>query len=400
MFESSQKPLKVLYVEAPSARFGSTISLLALVSSLDRTKIEPVVVINSLNPGAEDFRRLLIQVHEMELPGAVGYFGEARRGIQVGRFQEGGFSFVVAFLKYLRDKFVLRSQTQALQAIIDAVCPDIVHLNNQPSTNRFAYYCDFKGAKLIQHIRGAPLTRSRLISFLCRRVDLFVCISEFVKRSLISDLLVNRATKVVYNPIASEFYDIPRAASTRERKPFLFVQIGRIIPLKGQKTLIEAALLLKSRGWSVSDMRVNLIGALEHHTQYETELRGFVRSHDLNDLVLFSPYSPDVIGALSLADALIHVTSEAEGFGRVVAEAMATGLPVIVSGNGALPELVSDGMCGLVANNPEDLANAMEILLRNSDRCFELGSAARKKAEEFHVSRHAGTISDCYRQLQ
>jgi len=400
MSDTERNPLKVLYVEAPSARFGSTISLLTLISAVDRKKIEPVVVINALNLASEDFRRLSIPVYKIKLPGAAQYFGEARRSTPVGHSQLGLLSFIAAVLKYLRDKVFLRSQIKALQNIIDLVRPDIVHLNNQPSTNRFAYYCDLKGAKLVQHIRNAPLTRSRLISFLCRRVDLFICISEFVRNSMVADLSIDRDAKVIYNPIYNDFYNICLPASAeRFHRPFSFIQIGRIIPIKGQKALIEAVSILKSRGWTTSDMKVNLLGVIEHRTCYEVELREWVQSHGLNDIVSFSRYSTDVIGALSSAHALIHVTAETEGFGRVVAEAMAVGLPVIVSGIGALPELVSDGINGLVVSTPVELANAMEGLMLDFHRCAKLGFAARKRAEDFRVDKHAHAICEYYEQL-
>ena len=71
-----------------------------------------------------------------------------------------------------------------------------------------------------------------------------------------------------------------------------------------------------------------------------------------------------------------------ETFGLVGAEAMSYGLPVIASKIGGLPEIVEDGVTGLLfePGNAEELADKMKLLWDNPDLCRQMGQAGREKA--------------------
>ena len=78
--------------------------------------------------------------------------------------------------------------------------------------------------------------------------------------------------------------------------------------------------------------------------------------------------------------------SLAEGFGLVLAQAMACGLPIIATDTTAIRELITDGVEGLVVPAPPDaesLADAIDALLSDSDRAQAMGAAARRRAESF-----------------
>jgi glycosyltransferase involved in cell wall biosynthesis len=80
-----------------------------------------------------------------------------------------------------------------------------------------------------------------------------------------------------------------------------------------------------------------------------------------------------------------------EGFGIVFAEAMAAGLPVIACRAAAVPEVVEDRRTGLLVNprSPEELAMAMETVLRNDGLRAALGAAGARRAEMFDLERVA-----------
>ena len=79
-------------------------------------------------------------------------------------------------------------------------------------------------------------------------------------------------------------------------------------------------------------------------------------------------------------------TSESEGFGNAVLEAMASGLPVVATGVGGLVEALQDGEEGLLipAKAPEMAARAVEQLLGNDELARRLGTAARRRVVERH----------------
>jgi glycosyltransferase involved in cell wall biosynthesis len=81
-----------------------------------------------------------------------------------------------------------------------------------------------------------------------------------------------------------------------------------------------------------------------------------------------------------------------EGFGIVFLEAMAAGLPIVACRTAAVPEVVADGVTGLLVppESPERLTDALEEILTDSARRKEYGEAARQRALEFNSPRVAG----------
>ncbi len=117
---------------------------------------------------------------------------------------------------------------------------------------------------------------------------------------------------------------------------------------------------------------------------------GFIPPAEVNDIYLIA----DVFAALSLWD---------EAFGLVFAEASATGLPVLASRRGGIPEIVLDGKTGLIVNDPDNVketADKLAQLLGSSDLREKFGTAARKYMEEkFSWDRTAKEIEDLYDRL-
>ena len=104
-----------------------------------------------------------------------------------------------------------------------------------------------------------------------------------------------------------------------------------------------------------------------------------------------------------LADAHVFVNTLAEeGFGMAMAEAMAFGLPVIAPKAGASPELVDDGVTGLLVapESPAALADAIVAVLGDLDRAAEMGATARAKAwREYGTGHVAEATLAFYRQV-
>ena len=96
------------------------------------------------------------------------------------------------------------------------------------------------------------------------------------------------------------------------------------------------------------------------------------------------------------------VCSRAEAFGRVTAEAMMAGLPVIGSNTGGTPELIVEGETGFLYeyNNLDDLVDKMEILITNSKLRNIMGQKAQNYAiEHFTIDRCVDEIEAVYHQV-
>ncbi|MCS7041894.1 MAG: glycosyltransferase family 4 protein [Bryobacteraceae bacterium] len=111
-------------------------------------------------------------------------------------------------------------------------------------------------------------------------------------------------------------------------------------------------------------------------------------------------FSEDLLRDLGEARALVYI-SESEGLGSAALLALAHGVPVIASRVGGLPEIVIDGVTGiLVDNDPADIAAAVARLAGDRGLAARLGAAGRRMVEErFTIERMAAATLEAYRRV-
>lgn len=93
--------------------------------------------------------------------------------------------------------------------------------------------------------------------------------------------------------------------------------------------------------------------------------------------------------------------SLAEGFGLVVTEALANGLPVITTAHTCAPEVIRDGVEGFIVpiRDPDAIAQRLTLLYENEDRRCAMGEAARRRAAEIKWTVFEDRIADLVRRL-
>lgn len=126
------------------------------------------------------------------------------------------------------------------------------------------------------------------------------------------------------------------------------------------------------------------------------------RRMGLSERVIFAGYrTDDYVSVLDAIDMLVFLVPGSDGSCRAVREAMAMGKPIIAARRGLLPELVEDGVCGLVVDDsPENLASAILRLAEDADLRKHLGAAAaRKAAEKFGIDQQAEAVLGFYQSL-
>ena len=111
--------------------------------------------------------------------------------------------------------------------------------------------------------------------------------------------------------------------------------------------------------------------------------RELVEKLGLDDMVRYVGVVDDVVPLLAAADLLL-LPSETESFGLVALEAMASGVPVVASDVGGLPEVVEHGVTGFLApvGDVDAMAGYCVQILADCDKAAVYGAAARKRAAE------------------
>ena len=167
--------------------------------------------------------------------------------------------------------------------------------------------------------------------------------------------------------------------------------VGRFVPIKGHDVLLPA---FKRARDAVPGLELELAGA----GPIETALRQRVRELGLAGAVRFLGLVSPIGPALEQA-AIVVVPSLGEGFGMVALEAMERGRAVIASDVGGLPEIVDDGVTGLVVprGDPAALAAAIGELAANPARAAAMGMAGRERAlTEFSQERCTTRTAELY----
>ncbi len=155
--------------------------------------------------------------------------------------------------------------------------------------------------------------------------------------------------------------------------------VGRLILEKGVREFFAAARALCS---SRPELYVVVVGdALPtDRGAWKTQLVEHVEAAGLKDRFRFPGFVPDVYGCLSAFDVLVHPTYK-ESFGRVIAEGMASGLPIVATNVRGCRELVVPGETGLLVphRDVESLKEAVSLLLDDGAMRRSMGDAGRRR---------------------
>jgi glycosyltransferase involved in cell wall biosynthesis len=219
------------------------------------------------------------------------------------------------------------------------------------------------------------------------RAAFVACISDYARSQLMG--LVGREhwdrLHVVHCGLDVSAFDLVERPA-RERDPEILT-VGRVVPVKGQSLLVEALAELRRRGVGA---RLAIVGEGDGLP----ELRAVAERLGVADRVeLAGAVGQDDIRERYARADVFALPSFAEGLPVVLMEAMATGLPVVASRITGVPELVQDGVSGLLVapGRADELADALERLLGEPrQRRLEMGRAGRAKVvAEFDEDRSA-----------
>ena len=366
-------------------------------------KIKLVHIVPMLSPGGAErvavhiVTRLNRQRYE---PVVISFAG--RLGCDLDRLlEEAGVE-----VRYLgkRPGFDYRMYSRLPRVLRDCR-PDIVHTHLHVLRYALPFLLLLKHASLLHTVHNMAEhevePRARWIQrYAVNHGVVPVAVAEEVALSLERLYGIQRC-RVIPNCIPTDYYARPRTSrgEWRAREGFgdndvLFVCVARFAPQKNHALLLKAF----AQG-PASDPNAHLVlvgeGALREQLEEQAKNLGLARQAHFLGL---RADIPDVLGAMDV----FMLSSDYEGNPLSVMEAMASGLPIVSTAAGGVPDLFDSGKEGLIVQpgDVQGLSNSMASLLGNREVRRSLGKAAARRAREnFDVSTMVQAYEGLYENL-
>lgn len=401
---------RILYVEQnrDGTTGGSYRSLLFLLRGLDRMAFTPVVGFYREHELLDDFRRagcrtlLLWYPKPLDLTtplAARGAFGGLLMPFARVAQKVVNFAWVSAAL-------FVRNLTLLLRERID-----VLHLNNGAGNgSEFLIAAKLLRLKCVVHQRGiSALPRSAVR--LAKLADHFICVSDAARQNLLEHGLSPERCTAIHNGINMDALErqiqrdpaTVRAALGLAPDTIVVGLAGMIRRWKGQHVLIGAMARLRAAHPNIKAIIMGGVSDQDPRDRaYLAEIQELIRQHDLGDVVRILEYQPNAPEFLQIFDVMVHTAIDPEPFSRVVIEGMALGRPIVGSNTGGTPEAIEDGVSGYLveADNPEALADRIDLLVRRPDLRRSIGAAARATViRKFLIQDHIARTEAIYARL-
>lgn len=368
-------PRAILFIHHANDMYGADIGLLHSITSLDRRKYFPIVILPSDMPSgmlSPELDRLGVEYH-------FAHLGILRRKYLTAR------AIIPLAIEFLRGVAYVRSTARSRHVAL-------IYVNTFVTVSG-ALGGKLAGVPVLWHIREI-LSMPRPMRWLLHKMlslcaDRVVCISKAVRDSLLKEAPdLARKSRVVYNAVSvAGTNGMEQDIGLREelgvsQGALLVGMVGRLLHWKGQEILAEAAALVLQGHPDVRFVAVGSYFADESH--YLQKIKSLISSLRLDGRFHLVGYRSNVTDVYRALDIFVLPSTKPEPFGRVTVEAMTQGRAVIATNHGGTIELVQDGVTGMLVppSDPKSLAAAIELLLADQPLREKMGQAAASYARD------------------
>jgi glycosyltransferase involved in cell wall biosynthesis len=383
----------VLFLDHTAQIGGGEIALLNLIRNLDKNLIHPIVLLWADGP-LVDRMRPHAETHVLLLSAAVG--GAAKDGL-------GWRSLLKCKTAFLMGVHIFKVAWLSRRMQID-----VIHTNSLKADVIGGLAGWLARVPIVWHVRDRiepdylPAAIVRLFRWLCRTVpDYVIANSESTLASLRlpveSDVVTKRRARVVHDGCYVDPMPEGRSFSNLGSRIGL---IGRISPWKGQHIFLQAAALVSP---VYPGAKFEIIGApLFSEREYEASLHELCRELRLDEDVDFTGFVEDVAERIAELDIVVHASTTGEPFGQVIIEAMAQQKPVVATDGGGVPEIVEDGVTGLLVpmGDAPRMAQAITYLLDHPEIAAPMGCQGRRRVlAQFTIQKTARMVESVYSEV-
>ena len=227
---------------------------------------------------------------------------------------------------------------------------------------------------------------------LCRKINAGADVAAFVSRDLAARYGGGRTDLVVANESQVSEDMILAAPPPQPAGPLKVIFVGRLAPEKCVDDLLRAVA-------QVPETSLTIVG----DGARRAELELLARKLGITDRVTWCGYVPwgPSLFAILRRSSVLTLPSASEGLGLVTVEAMSQGLPVIGTRVGGIPEIVEDGVSGLLVDvhRPDQIANAFRVLKERPELRLRMATAALETARRNTIQRQTKPLLERIAQV-
>jgi glycosyltransferase involved in cell wall biosynthesis len=225
-------------------------------------------------------------------------------------------------------------------------------------------------------------------------------VSDFVGKTVQNIGISNKKLITVYNGLdINKFTNTYKKNNLRDqygikKTDFLIGSVGRLVPIKGYKYLIESASLLSKK---YSNLKFIIIGDGENKMQ----LKALIKEKEIENIFFLAGHRSNIEEILHSFDIFV-LSSISEGLPTVLLEAMCAKIPVIATNVGGVSEIVTDKKTGFIVEpkKPERMAKKIEEAFNNREITSHFTSEAYKMVySRFTIKNKVETLNKIYHEL-
>ena len=397
----SSSKIRVLFLNTRSALGADVAVHVTLIQNFDPAQVEVYV---ATNRNATDLEQMLTAMRSV--PGLNPL--ALNLGNEISRPGAGKLSRLAGALQNLS---ALPSLAR-LAWLIRTKRIDLVHSTDRPRDALFStLLARLGGCRSVLHVHIKwDVGIGRATKWAVQHCAGIIAISQFARRSMLDGGLNDKKIYTCLNSTDMALFDPQRVPHDtfykRLKLPDNVLLVGivaRIMLWKGHLELVEAMAKVCA---AVPNARLVIIGkedklATLTGDSFEAKVRARIAELGLASKVIWAGWHDDMPAVMAALDVLA-VPSWEEPFGLVVTEGMAMERPVVGFASGALPEILTDGVEGLLVpvRDSNAMADALIALLQNPDRRAEMGRKGRERVlQEFTPRRQATEMTAIYRQI-
>ncbi len=327
---------------------------------------------------------------------------------------EAGIPLYYYHIKSLRD-LVFRRNRKKLKEIIEDFQPDIIHAHLIHAEIIAVAASRYSPAPLIATRHSCHIERRGILGLLSKwtspRFEAVVAVSREIAKDTVDSGYPEERVYFIPNAVDVEKFH-PEDEDIRKSKRRAWLEemfggkmapevivigsLGGLKPVKNYRMMVKVACRLVN---SETGERVPLRFVLVGEGEERKNLSSLARDLGLEGILALPGFSDRPEKLLPLFD-LFFLPSLTEGIPLALLEAMAVGLPCVVSDVGGLREVVGDSGMVIQPENEEEFTRALKRLVVNREEREEMGKMARRKVKgEYSIQPWGENILDVYRNV-